>query len=134
MKKTTIIMADHQELIRETLCYILNRDLRFEVLAECSGAAQAAELAGKLRPDIILMDLHIPEIGGVEATRRIVRDYPEVKVVGMSLSYDPWQGNKMIEAGARAYVAKDSRAEIFDAIREVAGGRSFVSRRVLKTV
>ncbi|MEI6949850.1 response regulator transcription factor [Paraflavisolibacter sp. H34] len=131
MKKTTIILADHQQLMRETFSYILRSEPQIEVLAECTGALEAAELARKLRPDIILMDLHIPGMDGVEAVRRIVREQPEAKVVGMSLNYDRWQGNRMIEAGARSYVTKDSRAEMLAAIGEVAAGRKYVSRGAL---
>jgi DNA-binding NarL/FixJ family response regulator len=127
MNKITILIADDHTLVRETWSYILNSDERFKVVAECGSGEDAVEKARELHPDIVIMDINLPGINGIEATEQIKKISPGSKILGVSLHTQPTYARKMMQKGALGYVTKNSsREEMFKAIMEVNSGKKYV--------
>ncbi|HUC83324.1 MAG TPA: response regulator transcription factor [Flavisolibacter sp.] len=127
MEKITILIADDHTLVRETWSFILNTDERFKVIAESGSGEEAVELAKQLRPHIVIMDINLPGMNGIEATQLIRKFSPASKILGVSLHTQPTYARKMIQKGAMGYVTKNSsREEMFKAIIEVHNGRRYI--------
>src|SRR5438067_2252311 len=123
-EKISILIADDHTLVRETWSFILNTDPRFTVIAESGSGEEAVELAKNLRPNIVIMDINLPGMNGIEATQLIRKYSPGTKVLGVSLHTQPTYARKMIQKGAMGYVTKNSsREEMFKAITEVQSGK-----------
>ena len=127
MDKITILIADDHTLVRETWSFILNTDPRFSVIAESGSGEEAVELAKKLRPNIVIMDINLPGINGIEATQQIRKFSPGSRILGVSLHTQPTYARKMMQKGAMGYVTKNSsREEMFKAILEIQGGKKYI--------
>ena len=127
MEKITILIADDHTLVRETWSFILNTDERFSVVAECGSGEEAVELAKQLRPHIVIMDINLPGMNGIEATQLIRKFSPASRILGVSLHTQPTNARKMIQKGAMGYVTKNSsREEMFKAIMEIQAGRRYI--------
>lgn len=131
MEKITILIADDHTLVRETWSYILNTDERFMVVAECGSGEEAIDLAKQLRPQIVIMDINLPGMNGIEATQQIRKFSPASKILGVSLHTQPTYARKMIQKGAMGYVTKNSsREEMFKAIMEVESGKKYICEEI----
>lgn len=131
MEKITIIIADDHKLIRETWSHILNNDERFQVVGECSNGEEAVEMAKKLRPRILLMDINMSPLNGIEATQLVRKFAPATKVIGVSMHSQPAYVKKMLKIGASGYVTKNSpKDEMLAAIVEVDKGNRFICSEV----
>ena len=131
MEKITILIADDHTLVRETWSFILNTDERFNVIAESGSGEEAVELARQLRPNIVIMDINLPGMNGIEATQLIRKYSPASKILGVSLHTQPIYARKMIQKGAMGYVTKNSsREEMFKAIMEVQSGRRYICEEI----
>lgn len=127
MEKISILIADDHMLVRETWAFILNTDARFKVIAESGSGEEAVELARELRPEIVIMDINLPGMNGIEATQLIRKYSPSSKILGVSLHTQPTYARKMIQKGAMGYVTKNSsREEMFKAIMEIQDGRKYI--------
>ncbi|MES2882484.1 MAG: response regulator transcription factor [Bacteroidota bacterium] len=127
MEKISILIADDHMLVRETWAFILNTDPRFKVIAESGSGEDAVELARELRPEIVIMDINLPGMNGIEATQLIRKYSPTSKILGVSLHTQPTYARKMIQKGAMGYVTKNSsREEMFKAIMEIQDGRKYI--------
>ena len=127
MEKISILIADDHTLVRETWSFILNTDERFNVIAESGSGEEAVELAKQLKPNIVIMDINLPGMNGIEATQLIRKYSPASKILGVSLHTQPTYARKMIQKGAMGYVTKNSsREEMFKAIIEVQNGRRYI--------
>jgi two-component system invasion response regulator UvrY len=127
MDKITILIADDHTLVRETWSFILNTDSRFSVVAESGSGEDAVEMAKKLRPNIVIMDINLPGINGIEATQQIRKFSPGSRILGVSLHTQPTYARKMMQKGAMGYVTKNSsREEMFKAILEIQGGKKYI--------
>jgi two-component system invasion response regulator UvrY len=127
MEKISILIADDHTLVRETWSFILNTDARFSVIAESGSGEEAIELAKKLRPNIVIMDINLPGMNGIEATQQIRKYSPGTKILGVSLHTQPTYARKMIQKGAMGYVTKNSsREEMFKAIMEIQAGKKYI--------
>ena len=127
MDKITILIADDHTLVRETWSFILNTDPRFTVVAESGTGEEAVELAKKLRPNIVIMDINLPGINGIEATQQIRKFSPGSRILGVSLHTQPTYARKMMQKGAMGYVTKNSsREEMFKAILEIQAGKKYI--------
>ena len=129
--KIRVMITDDHPVVREGLSAMLSREKDIEVVAEAANGNEAIVKARDLKPDIVLMDLRMPEVDGVEAMRRIRTENTDIKFIVLT-TYDNdeyiFQG---IEAGARAYLLKDSpREEMFKAIRVVSEGGSMIEPAV----
>ena len=129
--KITILIADDHTLVRETWSFILNSDPRFYVIAECGSGEEAVEMAKGLRPEVVIMDINLPGINGIEATELVKKFSPNSKIVGVSLHTQPTYARKMMQKGATGYVTKNSsKEEMFKAIVEVYNGRKYVCEEI----
>ncbi len=131
MEKITILIADDHTLVRETWSFILNNDPRFQVVAECGSGEEAVELARNLRPNIVIMDINLPGINGIEATQQIRKFSPASKILGVSLHTQPTYARKMMQKGASGYVTKNSsREEMYKAIMEIHNGKKYICEEI----
>ncbi|MBB1286447.1 response regulator transcription factor [Flavisolibacter sp. BT320] len=131
MEKITILIADDHTLVRETWSFILNTDERFSVVAECGSGEEAVELAKQLRPHIVIMDINLPGMNGIEASQLIRKFSPASRILGVSLHTQPTYARKMIQKGAMGYVTKNSsREEMFKAITEIQAGRRYICEEI----
>lgn len=132
----TVVVADDQAAVREGLVLLLSTLPGIAVAGAASDGAQAVELAGSLRPNVVLMDLNMPGMDGVAATRQIAADYPDVKVVVLTTYADDTSIVTALQAGALGYLTKDAtRAAIGQAVAAAAAGQAVldpeVQRRLL---
>jgi DNA-binding NarL/FixJ family response regulator len=112
-----LVIADDHTLFRDSLRSLLEAR-GFEVVGEAKNGAEACALAKRLRPDVVLMDLAMPELDGLAATRALVRELPAVKIIILTASDDDAQLFEAIKAGAQGYLLKDLQAEEFFALLE----------------
>ena len=125
--KIKIIIADDHPVVREGLSAMLAREEDILVVAEAKDGHEAVKLASEHSPDIVLMDLRMPEMDGVEAIRHLKEQNPEIQVIILTTYDDDEDIFRGIEAGARAYLLKDApREELFKAIRAVSRGESLI--------
>ena len=130
-ERIKILIADDHKLIRDAWSMVLNADCRFEVIAECGDSLVAVELTDEKRPDIVLMDINIPPISGIEATSRIRKSSPLSKVIGVSMHSQPAIALRILKAGAGGYVTKQSsKEELFDAIVAVQNGTQYICEEI----
>jgi DNA-binding NarL/FixJ family response regulator len=122
-----ILIADDHPVVREGLCAMLSREVDFEVVGEARDGVEAVNKTKELNPDVVLMDLRMPEMDGVEAMRQIRSAMPDVKFIILTTYSDDEYIFSGIEAGARAYLLKDApREDLFKAIRAVHRGESLI--------
>jgi len=130
-----LIIADDHQVISESLTPMLNSQPGIEVIAEVNNGRAAVETALQLRPDIVIMDIAMPELNGIEATRQIVAHCPEVKVIMLSMHADRRYVIGALEAGAAGYVTKScSLKELAAAIRNVYENKKYLSPEVSSIV
>lgn len=123
-------MDDH-EMVRMGLSAYLSTEADIEVVGEASNGAEGVKLALEKKPDVILMDLVMEEMDGIQATKEIVRQMPDAKVIVLTSFVDDEKVYPVIEAGAFSYLLKTARApDIADAIRKAARGESFLEAKV----
>ncbi|WP_207938808.1 response regulator [Actinomadura darangshiensis] len=137
--KTRIMVVDDQTVVREGLVLLLELLPGIEVAGACGDGEQAVAMVGDLRPDVVLMDLRMPRVDGVEATRRIKESHPDVGIVVLTTYADDESIFAALRAGARGYLTKDADAdEIARAVAAVRGGASqldpAVQRRLVEAV
>lgn len=126
-----VILVDDHKIVREGIRAILAREPQYEILAEAGTGAEAVSLCRKLKPDLVLMDISLPGINGLEATAEVVRHCPGIKVVILSMYADKESVLTATRYGARAYVLKSASSnELLEALRRVAGGDSYFSSQV----
>jgi len=127
VEEIKILIADDHPVVREGLIAMLSRELDFKVIGEAKDGAEAVNRVRELSPDVVLMDLRMPEMDGVEAMRQIRAVNPDVKFIILTTYSDDDYIFSGIEAGARAYLLKDApREELFKAIRAVHRGESLI--------
>jgi DNA-binding NarL/FixJ family response regulator len=125
MTAIRVLVADDQKVVRDGLCALLGMISGIEVIGAAVDGADAIRQARRHVPDVVLMDLHMPNCDGVEATRRIVRDQPSVRVVVLTAYSDDERVFGALRAGARGYLTKDASAgEIFQAVSTVCAGNA----------
>ncbi len=134
-KKITVVICDDHALFREGVKTILSSQPDFEVIGEAEDGREGVELAIRLNPDVVLMDISMPVLKGFEATRRIKKERADVKVLILSVYDDEDLVARCLDAGASGYVLKDSPPpQLAYAIQAVSRGQQYMSPRVLTTV
>ena len=135
MDNVRILLADDHNILRDGMRLLLERQPGFEIVGEASDGREIVDLAREQRPDVIVMDIAMPNMNGIEATRRIVEKHPETGVVILSMHYDESYVLRSLKAGAKAYLLKDAlKAELISAIRAVSEGRSFFSPKISRVL
>ena len=118
-----ILVADDHEVVREGLCSLIDREKDMEVVGQAENGRRAVELAREVTPDVIVMDISMPDLNGIEATRQITADGSNIKIVALSMHTDSGFVAEMLKAGAAGYLPKDSPGkDVIRAIRTVMGG------------
>lgn len=126
-----VLICDDQAIIRDGLELLLKLEKDLQVVGLAQDGAEAVEMVGRLAPDLVLMDLKMPGINGVEATRRICGEYPVVKVLVLTTFDDDEWVYDAIRAGASGYLLKDTpREKVIEAIRGTISGKSYVDPSV----
>ncbi len=119
-----VVIADDHDVVRQGLQVFLRAFADLEFVGEARNGQEAVELCESLHPHVVLMDVTMPMMDGIEATRRIVQKYPSIKVLGLTSSSDGSTVQSMMAAGATGYILKNAGArELADAIRSVFAGR-----------
>jgi two-component system response regulator NreC len=133
MMDIRIILADDHTVMRSGLRLLLERQPHLSVVGEAKDGRQAVDLAAAEKPDVVVMDIAMPHLNGVEATRQIVGSNPATAVVILSMHSDESYVIRSLKAGARAYLLKDSaEADLIAAIHAITEGKSFFSPAISK--
>jgi two-component system response regulator NreC len=131
MKKLRILLADDHVVMRSGLRALLERQTNLEVVGESENGRNTVELAASLKPDVVVMDIGMPILNGIEATKTIVTDQPTTAVIILSMHADESYVMRALKAGARGYLLKDSApADLLSAIQAVSQNKSFFSPKV----
>jgi two-component system response regulator NreC len=135
MTTLRIVLADDHTLFRQGLRRVLEEQAGWQVMAEASDGAEAVRLTLECEPDIVILDIAMPRLNGVEATRQIVRRLPDVRILILSMYSDDLYITQALQAGARGFILKDSAdADLVRAVRDLAAGKSYFSPDVSKVV
>lgn len=130
-----ILLADDHAILRDGIRALLSDETDLQVVGEAENGRQALEQARALRPDIVIMDIGMPLLSGLEATTQIRRDVPEARVLILTMHQNEEYLARVLAAGASGYVLKDvAGRELVSAIRQVAGGEAFFSPSMTKTL
>ena len=129
-----IVIADDHNVLRSGLVALLNAEPDLRVVGEATCGEQALALAAELRPDVVVMDISMPGMGGLEATRRLYAQQPSTKILIMTVHDDRQILQEAVRAGASGYILKQAvKAELFDAIRSVFRGDMYVHPSLTRT-
>lgn len=127
----TVLIADDHEIVRHAITASLKAEQDINVIAEAGDGRRAVELADRLSPQIVILDIAMPDLNGIEATRQIVSNTPHVGVIALSALDDKKTIEEVLRAGARGYVLKESAfRELTSAIRAVASGHTYLSPEI----
>ena len=128
-----ILLVDHQELVRVGMQRLLDEVPRLSVVGEASSGEEAVQLSHSLQPDVVLMDVQIPGIGGLEATRRILRRDPDIRVLVVTPQTNEPFPSQLLDAGASGYLTKNCNIEeITDAVQAVSRGERYISADIAR--
>jgi two-component system, NarL family, response regulator NreC len=134
-RKTRILLADDHAVVRSGFKLILNQQPDLEVVGEAGTGQEAVRQAVAIHPDVVIMDVGMPDINGVEATRRIIDACPRCRILILSMHRDAVYVRETLRAGATGYLLKDAIDEdLLKAVRAVARGEGFLSPAVSRTV
>lgn len=135
MNKTKIIIVDDHNLFREGLRFLLSQSKDIDVIAEASNGNEFLTLLETKNPDLVLMDISMPGMDGIEATIIASEKYPQIKIIALSMFEDQEYYYKMIHAGAKGFILKKTNAaELFDAINKVMSGQNYFSTDLLQSI
>jgi DNA-binding NarL/FixJ family response regulator len=114
-----VLLVDHHRIVRDSLAHVLSRRDDMQVVGHADNGRTAIELAQQLRPDVVIIEVNIPQVDGREATRQIVATCPETRVIGLSVNDDDFSAAEMLQAGAQVYLSKfESLQALYSAIRQ----------------
>ena len=134
-KKIRILLADDHTMVRQGFRMILAAQADMEIVGEAGNGREAVELADQLKPDVVVMDVSMPELNGIEATRRITEAAPRTRVLALSMHKDSVYVREILRAGARGFLLKDAiDRDLLAAVRAVAGGEGYLSPAVSEAV
>ena len=135
MDKIRILLVDDHTVVRQGLRALLEAEPDIAVIGEAETGRQAVQLTKKLSPDVVVMDIAMPQLNGLEATRQIIKDMPNAKVLVLSSYNDDEYVHKLTEAGAVGYLLKQTAAtELLKAVREARRGNAFFSPAISKRI
>lgn len=131
----SVLIADDHQIVRDGLRTMLAREIDIEVIGEAHTGREAISLSRTLRPDVVVMDIGMRELNGIDATRQLLSEVPDAKVLALSMHCDRRYVGDMLAAGASGYIVKDSAfEELAKAVRTIAGGGRYLSAAVADLV
>ena len=132
-KKTTIVLVDDHAVVRAGVRRLLEQESLFEVIGEAESGEKAYQIFGELKPDVMVMDLSMPGMGGLEAIRRILMRYEKAKILVLSMHEDLSFANQALKLGAKGYLIKNALADdLVKSIETVSNGEVFLSAEIAK--
>ena len=135
MKRLRILLADDHGVVRKGLRFLLESEPDLEVVGEAADGRQAVDMAAELHPDIVVMDIAMPRLNGIDATGQIVRQHPGAGVIMLSMYSDEEYLVRTLTAGAKGYLLKDSaETDLVRAVHSVSDGKPFFSAAIAKTL
>jgi DNA-binding NarL/FixJ family response regulator len=135
MKSAKILIADDHEVVRHGIRVMVQSCPNLEVCGEASDGRQAVQLATKLRPDVVIIDIGMPQLNGLDATRQIVHDVPNVKVLILTMHESEQIVREVLAAGARGYLLKsDAGRDLISALEALVGRKTFFTSKVAEIV
>jgi DNA-binding NarL/FixJ family response regulator len=130
-----VVLADDHTIVRDGLRALLEANTEIKVVGDAASGVEVVDKVDQLKPDVVIMDISMPEMNGVVATRRILEDNPDVRVIILSMLGTADNVFHALQAGARAYLLKESAGrEVVDAVRTVYAGEMYFSRPITSTV
>lgn len=127
----TIVLIDDHVVVREAIRHEIEKKTDFRVIGEAGDGREGVGVVEKLKPDLVLMDISLPNLNGVDATRLIIASLPETKILGLSMHSDRFLVTEMLKAGAKGYLVKQcNAAELIEALNAVARGYTYISPSV----
>lgn len=134
-QRIRILLADDHVVMRAGLRMLLEKNEDFVVEGEADDGRQAVALADQLQPDVIVMDIAMPNLNGIDAARQILAKHPRIAVVILSMNSDETYVLRALKSGVRAYILKDSaESDLIEAVRAARQGRSYFSNSVSRTL
>jgi two-component system, NarL family, response regulator NreC len=135
MRRIRILLADDHQLMRSGLRLLIEQQPDLTVAGEAADGREAVALAKSLRPDVVVMDISMPNLNGIEAARQITQNHPETAVIVLSMHPDESYVLRALKSGAKGYLLKDSaESDLIQAVRSVGQGKSFFSPAVSKVL
>ncbi len=126
-----VLVADNHRLVREAICSLLRNEFDMDVVGQAEDGRLAVQLARELRPDVVVIETSMPNLNGIEATRQIVHELPQVKVLALSACSDRRSVCEMLKAGASGYLPKHCAfQELVSAIQDVVANRTYLSSHI----
>lgn len=130
-----VVLVDDHKIMREGMCVLLDKCGDIEVVGQAAEGQAALVLVNELHPDVVIMDVGMPNLNGIDATRQMIECHPTLKVMALSAHSEGSLVAKMIKAGARGYMHKDSAfSELKEGILTILSGRTFLCSRISKLV
>lgn len=130
-----VLLVDDHELVRMGVKRLLQDILNIKVVGEASTGEEAVLLAKELLPDVVVMDLHMPGIGGLEATRKMIRHNPDIKILALTVYEDEPYPSRLLQAGASGYITKGcDPEEMIRAIRAIHSGQRYISPNIAQQI
>ncbi|MCS2608993.1 UvrY/SirA/GacA family response regulator transcription factor [Halomonas dongshanensis] len=130
-----VLIADDHHLVRTSIAHLLNQERDIKIIGEADDGESAVAQCRHLKPDLVLMDIRMPGIGGLEATRRIHRTMEDIKVLILTAHMEDNVARKMLEAGASGFLSKGAEpGEMVDAIRQIFHGRRYISQEIAQRI
>jgi DNA-binding NarL/FixJ family response regulator len=134
-KKIRILLADDHAVVRQGFGRILAAQDDLEVIGEAGNGREAVDLAEQLKPDVVVMDVSMPELNGIEATRRLMKTAPRTRVLALSMHKDSVYVREILRAGAQGFLLKDANdLDLLAAVRAVGQGQGYISPSVSEAV
>jgi len=135
MDKISVLLADDHRLVRDGLKTIIDSSNDIHVIGEASNGLEALKKVEELRPDVVLLDISMPNLNGMETARRIKKEHPAIKIIILTMHEEQEYSMKMVRMGVAGYLVKDSTAgEVMEAIRSVYNGKAFFSPQIAKVL
>jgi two-component system response regulator NreC len=126
-----ILVADNHRVVREAVCSLLRNEFGMDIVGEAEDGRSAIQLARELKPDVVVIEVSLPNLNGIEATRQIINELPRTKVISLSARSDRRSVREMLKAGASGYVPKRCAfEELVSAIQNVVSNRTYLSSHI----
>lgn len=134
-QKIRILLADDHAVVRQGLGRILAAEPDMEIIAEAANGREAVERAEDLKPDVVVMDVAMPEVNGIEATRALMASSPQIKILAVSMHKEAVYVREILRAGARGYLIKDAQdQDLVEAVRALWQGKGYISPAIAESV